>query len=124
MKLNVEHILEDAAAMVLAIGGIALAGMLAFPLLQRLGLFSYLGFSPGQVDEVFTKLQATYPVVSKVHGGDIAGHYWERGILGGSYPLYFRYDKFADAGRDLHLYPMLTELWSTSPDYLGSSGHY
>jgi hypothetical protein len=105
--------------------GAVLIGVGLWYLLHNYGdLFSYNGLSKEHVMNVKAKLEEHYELLSSVSGKTFFGDRFWRGIYigkdGGGYPLYYRYEEKKDGGVTFQLYPMLTELWSTNPNILGT----
>jgi hypothetical protein len=110
LKLNLDRIIETSLAVLLAAG----VGAIGFLALQKyFGFFSYLGLSPQEVNTVASEVKRRYQLLSSVSCSN--DHFCRRGVYlnPNSFPLYYRHEIFPDGNSDFHLYPMLTELWSS-----------
>lgn len=106
-----------------SIGAIILAAGALYLLHNYGDFFSYNGLTKRQVLDVKSRLEKHYDLLSSVSGKTLFGDKFYRGIYinkNGGYPLYYRLELKKNGGASFSLYPMLTELWSTNPNILGT----
>lgn len=85
--------------------------------------FSYTNLSNADIIAVRTKLAEYYDILSAVRGRDFFGNSFVRGIYvakDSGNLLYFKYTVQKNGNKHFELYPLITELWSTNRNILGS----
>jgi hypothetical protein len=118
-RINFQNIGETALGVLLGLGVAVTIGVFAFPFIQRsFGVFSYLGLKRRQVENIAKEMDKRYKVLVRTMGSNGKGHRFFRGIYAdkGMYPLYYRYEYFPDGSAEFQIYPLITELFSTSGD--------
>ena len=119
------NVVDTALGIVLGVTVLAGLAFLAIPLVQKLGLFSYVGLTRQQVMRVYHELDSRCKILSRVCGSNKPGHRFCRGVyLGGdaTFPLYYRYEYWPSGKAEFSLYPMLMEKWSTDADLFNLTG--
>ena len=106
-----------------SLGALLLLGAGLWALHNYGDFFSYNGLSRCQVMGVKRRLEEHYDLLSSVQGKTIFGDRFWRGVYipkNGGLPLYYRMEQKKGGGMSFELYPMITELWSTNPNILGT----
>lgn len=120
MKIKLPKSMKSAFGAMLAVGIVAVVGILIFRLIQKnAGFFSYAGLSPEEIDMTAKEMDSRCKILSRVYKPENDRY---RGIyLGGDcmFPLYYHYTP----GKEFEIYPLLwNELWTSNKDLLNLTG--